>query len=217
MSGHTGDTVVKDDIDRIAVVVNRVDQRIHSGMEEGRVSQYGYHTASGIAHVKGFLRAMAKADAGSHTYGGIHGFVRSSRRQRITSDIAADHNVFSLAQTVEQSTVRTSRAEGGRAADQFAVVEFDHLRFLTADGFAHHIRSHLSPFREDIFSDTLTAEHLYEILDIRIVLFQNVYFVDFAAEILDQIRGQRMGESKLQIEALSPILPSRSSSRYRKQ
>ena len=196
MTCHTCDPVVQNNIYRIAVVVYRVDQRIDSCMEKCGISEDCHHSSCISLCLERLLCSVSETDAGPHTYGGIHSAVRFSCCQRITANISAYHNVFSLSEAVKKPPVRAACTESRRTVDQSASVKLYCFIFFTCDAGADHIGSHLSISREKIFSDTVTALLTDKFFYVRVVFLQNIYLVYFRAEFFYKTCRKRIGKAQ---------------------
>ena len=173
-------------------------------MEERRISKHAHNTFSGISLIECLLSAVCHREAGSHTDGGIQCGVWLVGCQCVASDISAYHNVFSLAQTIEQTSVRAACTERRCTIDQFFFVKLDCFERLAIYSFTNNIRCHFQCIREKVFAVEFTfhTQSLHEFLDIRIIFLQYVNFIHLITEIFDQILRHWIGKSKFQIGSL---------------
>ena len=192
MACHSRNAVVQNNIHRIASIIYSVDKGVDSRMEKCGISEDCHHSSCIALCLERLLRSVSETDAGSHTYSGIHSAVRFSCCQRITANISAYHNVFSLSEAVKKPPVRAACTESRRTADQSASVKLYCFIFFTCDAGADHIGSHLSISREKIFSDTVTALLTDKFFYVRVVFLQNIYLVYFRAEFFYETCRKRI-------------------------
>ena len=195
MTRHTGNSVIENYVDGIAVVVNGVHQGVYAGMEECRVTQYGNNLSLNAFSVEGFLRAVPHRNRCAHTDCSVHCIIRRAVCQSIAADVASNHHIFSLAQSIEQSSVRTSCTKCRRTLDDFFFVIRNLRQFFTVKRFSQHVGCHFTVCRECILAVACKSETLYKFFDIWIVFFYDINRFYLAAELFDHLCRQRECEA----------------------
>ena len=113
-AGHRRHVIVEQQHRDIGLVVDRVDERRNSGMQEGRIADGGDHRLgfAGLGHADGV------ADRGAHRHGRVHAAQRIEAGQGVAADIAGDARA-GRAHRHEARGVRAAGAQHRRTHQRF--------------------------------------------------------------------------------------------------
>ena len=205
MSGHAGDTVIQNNGYAVTSVVYHVEERSHAAMEEGRVTQNANRTffVAGDS-IENLLDSVCSGYGCAHTAVAVHSVVRSGKSESVAADIAAYYSVFTLAEFVEESSVRATCAQSGRTCNYLIVIEVYGLEALSGYRFTDNVGSKFAECGKEsaavgsVFSVAYgrKTEHLNCVFNIFVVFFDYINLIESAYELFDEVHRKRIGKSE---------------------
>ena len=143
-------------------------------MEECGVAHYTYHSCIFALLFESFRSAMTCGESSTHTYAGINCIVRFCEAQCIAADVTSYHDILSLAQFIEETSMRTSCTQCWRSGNNFCFVVINGLKFFAVNAFADYVRCQFIISRECIFAFYFKAKSLHFCFDQRIIFFDYI-------------------------------------------
>ena len=143
-------------------------------MEECGVTHDTNHSCIFALLFESFRSAMTCGESCTHTYAGINCVVRFRKAQCVTADITCYHDILSLAQFIEETSMGTSCTQCGGSGNNFCFVIINGFKFFAMNTSANYIGCQFVISEECIFAFWFKAKSLYFCFDQRIIFFDYI-------------------------------------------
>ncbi|MPM66147.1 hypothetical protein SDC9_113054 [bioreactor metagenome] len=167
-------------------------------MEKRGISNHAKDLFAGLAaFFKGFRHAHGNGEPAAHADDRIHCRKGSCTAERVATDIARDDGVLALAEHIEETSVRTARAER-RGTRYGAAANADNARLFAEHRFADNFRVEFVHIRNQCLADAEDARGLDLILQERVELLDDIQRFHLLGKRADETDGKRPGKAEFE-------------------
>ena len=131
--------------------------------------------------------------------GQVLGVERLVAAEGVTTDVADDDGVLALGRLVKKAAVRTAGAECGRTGNDELGIALYAARFFAEQRLADNVGVQFVDGGDLVLADAVDTGRLDLVFHVRVELLDHVHRLDAGAKPADQVDGQRVGESQLEI------------------